>query len=177
MSSAILDWVKENMYFWFGPMWIVKYGGLAAGVACAMAVSLPFDNVATRLHTMRPLPNGQYPYEGTMDCFSKILKYECNFEKQSNIGAFYSGGQPYFLRLMLIALSSSICLDYYHASDKVSEFWQPARYHYQSGIDYDIHNPYTDGFNKAMVTNWQAKGGFKAVHPRASEGKSHFTFV
>merc|ERR1711934_967142 len=70
VSSAILDWVKENMYFWFGPMWIVKYGGLAAGVACAMAVSLPFDNIATRLHTMRPLPNGQMPYEGTMDCFS-----------------------------------------------------------------------------------------------------------
>ena len=81
ISSAMLDWLKENMYFWFGPMWIVKYGGLAAGVASAMAVSMPFDNIATRLHTMRPLPNGQYPYEGTFDCFSKILKYECSFEK------------------------------------------------------------------------------------------------
>jgi len=58
MSSAILDWTKENLYYWFGPMLIVKYAGLAAGVATAMALSMPFDTIATRLHTMRPLPNG-----------------------------------------------------------------------------------------------------------------------
>ena len=38
-------------------------------------------------------------------------------------------------------------LDAYHSSDMVSEFWQPARFSYTSGIDYDIHNPWTDGFN------------------------------
>jgi len=87
------------------------------------------------------------PYEGTIDCLMKILKYECSFDKHSNIGALYSGGQAYFLRLLLIAVVSSVGLDYYHHSDKVSEYWQPARYNFQSGIDYDIHNPYTDGFN------------------------------
>jgi len=33
----------------------------------------------------------------------------------------------------------------------VSEFWQPARFNYQSGLDYDVHDPYTDSFNKWMV--------------------------
>jgi hypothetical protein len=92
MASALLDWTKENLYYWFGPMSIVRYSALAMGVVTAMAVSMPFDTVATRLHTMRPLPNGKMPYEGTLDCFTKILKYECSYEKNSNIGAFYSGG-------------------------------------------------------------------------------------
>ena len=61
-------------------------------------------------------------------------------------------------------------LDYYHATDKVTEFWQPARFTYQSGIDYDIHNPYTDGFNKVMTSSWSAPGGFQAAHPNAADG-------
>lgn len=60
-------------------------------------------------------------------------------------------------------------LDYYHSSSKVSEFWQPARFQYSTGIDYDIHNPYTDGFNKVMNTNVNAKGGYGFLHP---DGKS-----
>lgn len=51
----------------------------------------------------------------------------------------------------------------------VSEFWQPARFSYSSGLDYDIHNPWTDGFNQAMVRSWRGKGGFGALHP---DGKS-----
>lgn len=56
-------------------------------------------------------------------------------------------------------------LDYYHGSAKVTEFWQPARYQYHGGIDYDIHNPYTDSFNQMMVTNWMAKGGSGSLSP------------
>jgi len=97
--------------------------GTAAGCIAAMLVSMPFDAVATRLHTMRPLPNGQYPYNGTLDCFQKIWWYEGSFHHHSNFGAFYNGGQAYFMRLYLIAILSQYCLDYYHSSDKVSEFW------------------------------------------------------
>jgi len=60
---------------------------------------------------------------------------------------------------------SQYALDWYHAADKVDEYWQPARFHASSGIDYDIHNPYTDGFNNSMIRNWMAKGGFPALHP------------
>ena len=118
---------------------------------------------------MRPLPNGVYPYYGTVDCFAKILKYECCQHKQANFGAFYTGGQAYFVRLYAIALASQYLLDWYHATDNVSEFWAPSKFHVSTGIDYDIHNPYTDGFNQVMIRNWMAKGGLGPMHP---DGKS-----
>lgn len=147
VASSTYDWLKENAYFFFGPVALNRIIATGAGVATAMALSMPFDTVRNRLQTMRPLPNGQYPYSGTFDCMAKIVKYECSKSKQANFGAFYTGGQAYFVRLYLIAFLSQYLLDYYHAGNYTSEFWQPARYTYSSGIDYDIHNPYTDGYN------------------------------
>jgi hypothetical protein len=169
-STGIYDWCKENAYYFFGPVEFVRAFAVTAGVATAMVCSMPFDTVRNRLHTMRPLPNGKLPYTGTVDCLGKILKYECNKFKQGNFCALYTGGQAYFLRLWLIAYTSIFMLDAYHASDYKSEFWQPARFTYSSGIDYDIHNPYTDAFNQMMVRNWMAKGGMPALHP---DGKSN----
>lgn len=157
--------MKENAFYFFGPIMMNRLVATTVGVATAMALSMPFDTVKTRLHTMRPLPNGVYPYSGMIDCISKMYKYECQPGKMSNWGAFYVGGQAYFARLWVIAYLSQFILDYYHASNKVQEFWQPARYQYTSGIDYDIHDPYTDGFNQMMVRNWMAKGGFGALSP------------
>jgi hypothetical protein len=73
------------------------------------------------------------------------------------------------VRLYAIAIASQYILDSYHSGSYVSEFWQPARFTYTTGIDYDIHNPYTDAYNKQMTSNWMAKGGFGALHP---DGKS-----
>lgn len=127
-AAGVNDWLKENIYWYFGPVFLTRLGGTAAGVAAAVALTMPFDTVRTRLHTMRPLPNGVMPYTGTFDCFAKILKYECSADKQANFGAFYTGGQAYSARLFLIALASQYLLDYYHSSDFVSEFWAPAKY-------------------------------------------------
>jgi solute carrier family 25 oxoglutarate transporter 11 len=92
IASGCMDYMKENMFYWFGPISANRIVGTAAGVTAAMLFSLPFDAVMTRMHTMRPLPNGVYPYSGSFDCLVKMLKFECNFEKQSNMGALYSGG-------------------------------------------------------------------------------------
>lgn len=143
--------------------------GTTGGVAVAGALSLPFDTIKTRMHTMRPLPNGAYPYENSIDCMAKIVKFECSRAKQSNFCAFYTGGQAYFARLWVIAMASQYLLDYYHASNNVSEFWGPAHFQTHGGIDYDLHNPYTDGLNQMMLRNWMAKGGFGHMHP---DGKS-----
>ena len=176
-GGGTYDWVKENMFYVFGPISLNRFIGTAVGVATATALSLPFDAIATRMHTMRPLPNGELPYQNSFDCFTKILKYECSYDHFSNVGAFYSGGQAYFLRLYGIAILSQYFLDYYHNTAKVTEFWQPARYQYQTGIDYDIHNPYTDGFNQAMTHNWRGLGGSAATHPQGQSGKSSITVV
>jgi hypothetical protein len=119
---------------------------------------------------MRPLPNGVMPYNGIMDCITKILKYESSMERSSTVGAFYSGLEAYWIRLFLVCYLSMFILDYYHANNYQTEFWQPARFHYQSGIDYDIHNPYTDSFNKQLVASYVGKGGFPAANPTGKDG-------
>lgn len=78
VSTGIYDWAKENAYYFFGPVEFVRAFAVTGGVATAMVCSMPFDTIRTRLHAMRPLPNGKLPYTGTFDCLGKILKYECN---------------------------------------------------------------------------------------------------
>jgi hypothetical protein len=87
------------------------------------------------------------------------MKYSNNFL------SFYAGFESYYLRFFLICYLSQFLLDYYHGSHYVQEFWDPARFHYQTGIDYDVHDPYTDAFVKAMTANYVGKGGLAAAHP------------
>lgn len=58
LAAGVNDWMKENTYYFFGPVIATRILGTAAGVGTAVALSMPFDHVRTRLHTMRPLPNG-----------------------------------------------------------------------------------------------------------------------
>ena len=80
-----------------------------------------------------------------------------------------AGFEAYWLRLFLICWLSQYVLDYYHAGNYDPEFWQPARFHFQGGIDYDVHAPYTDAFNKYMVSSYVGKGGFSAAHPNGKD--------
>lgn len=80
-ATGINDWLKENVYFFFGPMPITRIVGTTGGVAAAGVLSMPFDTIRTRMHTMRPLPNGVYPYENSIDCMAKIVKFECSRAK------------------------------------------------------------------------------------------------
>jgi len=41
-------------------------------------------------------------------------------------------------------------------------------------LDYDIHEPFTDAFNKFMVSNWRNKADTKAFSP---DGKTNITTV
>lgn len=72
------------MYYWLGPHWLNRFCSTAAAVTVGTLASMPFDMIRVRLHTMRPLPNGMYPYYGMLDCLMKILKFEGSFEKSSN---------------------------------------------------------------------------------------------
>ena len=80
-AAGVNDWLKENTYFFFGPMMLTRIVGTTGGVAAAQILSQPFDAVKTRMHTMRPLPNGVYPYSSSLDCFGKMFKYECSYSK------------------------------------------------------------------------------------------------
>ena len=88
-ASGCLDYMKENTFYFFGPMkTLLRLITCGTGAAVAMTLSMPFDTVRNRMHTMRPLPNGEMPYADSFDCFCKILKYECDLNKCSNFGAF-----------------------------------------------------------------------------------------
>ena len=58
VAGGVYDYLKENMFYFFGPISANRILGTAAGALAATAVSMPFDTVATRMYTMRPLPNG-----------------------------------------------------------------------------------------------------------------------
>ena len=152
--TNIYDWCKENSYFFLGPSWINRVWATGAAVAFGTAASMPFDAVRVRMQTMRPLPNGELPYISSYDCFVKMWTYEGRMKYHSNFGCFYTGGQAYAARLYAICFVSQYLLDWYHGRQMVSEFWQPARFNYQGGLDYDVHEPFSDGFNKFMMSKW-----------------------
>lgn len=81
-----------------------------------------------------------------------------------------AGLEAYFLRLFFICYVSQFLLDYYHSNAYAQEFWQPARFNYQTGIDYDIHDPYTDAFNKKLVASYTGQGGMAAASVSGKEG-------
>mmetsp|Transcript_24000 Transcript_24000/g.18325 ORF Transcript_24000/g.18325 Transcript_24000/m.18325 type:complete len:314 (-) Transcript_24000:41-982(-) len=163
--TSIFDLCKENSYYFLGPSWVNRFWSTAIAVTIGTAVSMPFDNIKTRLQIMRPLPNGQMPYTGTLDCLAKIIRYECQLEKSSNVQSIFAGLTPYWIRLFAICYVSQFILDYYHGANYVSEFWQPARSYFPTGIDYDFHDPYTDAYNIAMVSSIHGPGAIPGTTP------------
>jgi hypothetical protein len=145
--TNVYDLIKENTYYWLGPSFINRLLGTAGAVGLGMVLSMPFDAIRLRMHLMRPLPNGVLPYTSSWDCSVKMNYFEGNQRFHGNFHCFYSGGQAYYARLFLIAMFSQYLLDYYHAGNNVSEYWQPARFNFQGALDYDIHDPWTDSFN------------------------------
>ena len=117
----------------------------------ATAVSHPFDTIRTRMHTMRALPNGRMPYANSLDCFLKLYRYESQIRYNSNMGVIYAGCYASFVRTFGIAYVSMRLLDYYFDSTPMQELWQPARYNYHGGIDFDIHEPFTLAFHKGFA--------------------------
>lgn len=71
--TGTYDWCKENSYFFLGPSYINRLWATAAAVGVGVTASLPFDAIRTRMHTMRPLPDGRLPYSSSVDCAAKMI--------------------------------------------------------------------------------------------------------
>jgi hypothetical protein len=121
--TNLYDWCKENSFYFFGAHWVNRLWATVVAALVGTLASMPFDMIRTRLHTMRPLPNGTMPYANGLDCFAKIARYECNSKWMGNFGAFYAGGEAYFLRLTAICYLSQFLLDYYHENYFEQELW------------------------------------------------------
>lgn len=66
-AYALHDWVKENFYYFLGNIMLNRILASLVASGVATAASMPFDTLRMRLYTQRQLPNGQWPYKGTLD--------------------------------------------------------------------------------------------------------------
>ena len=110
--SSIYDFLKEYYYVLFGPTNWLRPSCLFAATFVGCYLSMPFENIKTRLHTMSALPDGRLPYEGVYDAIHKIFNFECNYKKYSNFHAFHTGFVPYFLRCYITLFMGIKISDY-----------------------------------------------------------------
>jgi len=54
---------------------VMVSGSIIAGIVCSV-MSLPADNIKTKLMKMKADKNGVMPYKGFFDCLSKSIKRE-----------------------------------------------------------------------------------------------------
>jgi solute carrier family 25 oxoglutarate transporter 11 len=67
---------------------------MTSGV-CACILSLPFDNVKTKLQKMKASPDGSYPYKGVFDCMQKTAGKEGATKLWVGIGTYYFRVAPH----------------------------------------------------------------------------------
>jgi len=77
-----------------------------AGVACSF-MSLPFDNVKTKLQKMKAGPNGLYPYAGVVDCLKQTIAKE-------TITGLWIGLPTYYVRVAPHAMITLTIQDVLH---------------------------------------------------------------
>ena len=74
-----------------------------SGVVCSL-MSLPFDNVKTKLQKMNKLPNGSYPYSGVSDCLFKSIRREGFFGLWVGYPTYYFRVAPHAMTALLVLM-------------------------------------------------------------------------
>lgn len=149
--TGLADWMKENSYYFLGPSNINRALGTIFGATVGSIASMPFDTIRMRLYAQQALPNGKMPYAHALDVFNKIATYESNHKHHASFNSLYNGFLAYFGRYIAIFLVSQYLLDWYQSGHFQPEQWTSARYSFPTGIDFDIHDPYTMTYHKAVV--------------------------
>lgn len=70
--SYVYDYLKEYMYWIFGPTHWLRPLILIPTAYIGTCLYLPFDNVKVRYHTMTALPNGEMPYKGFVKSITNV---------------------------------------------------------------------------------------------------------
>jgi len=79
---------------------------ISGGIAATM--SLPFDNVKTKMQKMTPLPDGTMPYKSLIDCAIKTATNE-------SIAGFWAGLPTYILRIAPHVMITLVASEYLKA--------------------------------------------------------------
>jgi solute carrier family 25 oxoglutarate transporter 11 len=86
------DQAKEMLSKVMGDSLVTNLSASACAGFLAAFLSLPFDNIKTKLQRMKKQPDGTYPYRGMMDCAMKTIA------KEGPLG-FYTGFPTYYVRI------------------------------------------------------------------------------
>jgi hypothetical protein len=150
--SSVYDFLKEYAYWIFGPIEFLRPMILLPTVGFGLTLYLPFDNIKVRYHTMTPLPNGEMPYKGFFDTFTKILKYESSLLKYSSPISFLSGGIPAFWRLFISLYIGILVTDHaFTVNYREGELWQTGTVHRTPFQGHIPHEPsYIDDYDPKL---------------------------
>ncbi len=77
-----------------------------SGLICSF-MSLPFDNIKTKMQKMVRNSNGVYPYNGVFDCFMKSIKRE-------GVIGLWVGYPTFYFRVAPHAMIALLILDFLH---------------------------------------------------------------
>lgn len=86
------DQAKEMLSKVMGDSLVTNLSASACAGFLAAFLSLPFDNIKTKLQRMKKQPDGTYPYRGMMNCAMKTIA------KEGPLG-FYTGFPTYYVRI------------------------------------------------------------------------------
>jgi len=80
--------------------WRAVIASLVSG-GCATILSLPFDNIKTKLQKMKKGPDGNFPYKGVIDCASKTIKKEGWTKLWVGVNTYYVRVAPHAIISLL----------------------------------------------------------------------------
>ena len=75
---------------------------MISAVATAV-ISLPFDNVKTKIQKMKAGPDGKMPYKGVPDCFAKSIAQEGMTGLWAGLPTYYFRVGPHAIITLLAA--------------------------------------------------------------------------
>lgn len=104
MNFSLLVPFEETKKFLAPYIQNIRMRAIAASMiagACATVLSLPFDNVKTKLQKMKKGPDGSFPYKGVSDCIMKTAAKE-------GIGGLWVGINTYYVRVAPHAIISLV---------------------------------------------------------------------
>ena len=81
---------------------------IGSGIVCA-TISLPADNIKTKLQKMSKLPDGTYPYSGLLDCFAQSVK-------RQGITGLWVGLPTYIFRIAPHAIITLLMQSFLHTT-------------------------------------------------------------
>lgn len=168
----LYDFLKEYLNFFFGPTNWLRPLCLSTALLLSTTLSLPFDNIKTRMHISSPMPDGKMPYLNDLDCLFKSIKYDCNYKKYSSIAALHSGFMASFIRSFVSLMLGIKISDYAFSHNyKEADFIEPGNFYKTPYVKIFPHKPLTrEDVNKRILdleptqefkAYWKGNSSFK----------------